>query len=49
MKLASVIGTVIQTHNLFDWQIDLSPEALPNRSATQVTLASEKAVAYLLL
>lgn len=36
MKLASVIGAVIQTHNLFDWQSDLSPEALPNCSVTQV-------------
>lgn len=46
MKPASVIGAVIQTHSLFDWQFDLSPEALPNCSATQVVLASEKAVAY---
>lgn len=46
MKLASVTGAVIQTHNLFDWQFDLSPKALPNCSATQVALTSEKAEAY---
>lgn len=46
MKLASVIGAVIQTHNLFGWQFDLSPDALPNCSATQISLTSEKAEAY---
>lgn len=46
MKLASVIGVVIQTPNVFDWQFDLSSEALYNCSTTQVAVGSEKAMAY---